>query len=148
MVVAVEMMPETFDRLRAHVDLNSCTNVRLVNRALADRRGQSVSVVVPAGGRHGLASIAAAKPDVGNKTVQIETETLDELLEALPRIKLIKLDIEGAEKLAIQGARKILSRVENIVFERWDEEHDLTALLQEQGFRVRALSARNAAAER
>ena len=43
--------------------------------------------------------------------IAIETVTLDEYVseQALPRVDLIKIDVEGAEILVLKGARQLLN---------------------------------------
>ena len=146
-VLAVEMMPQTFERLHGHVELNGCDNVTLVNKAIADHAGLVVEARMPAGGRHGKASIVTADDEEDGETVKVETTTLEDLLSNLPPVRLMKMDLEGAESLAIQGAGAALERVQTIIFESWDEQHDASAVLQARGFRIRRLDGRNLIAE-
>ena len=147
-VVAIEMMPETFERLRGHVELNDCSNVTLVNRAVHSEAGRFVAATLPAKGRHGKASIIIGAAGSEDRTITVETDTLDNILRPFPRIRLMKMDLEGAETMAIRGAGEALDRIEAIIFERWDADHDATGELQKWGFRVRQLDSRNCVAER
>lgn len=147
-VVAIEMMPETFDRLRTHVEMNNCLNVILVNKAVSDRSGGHIPVTVPADGRHGKASIVTGCSGSMDQTVLVETQSLNDILGDVPKIQLMKMDLEGAEALAVRGATQVLGRIDRIVFECWDAEHDISPVLEKQGFRVRRLDARNLIAER
>ena len=57
---------------------------------------------------------------------KIQGITLDSLLKNENKIKLIKIDVEGAEKLVLNGMKKIINNVENILIEchldeDWDE---------------------------
>lgn len=146
-VIAVEMIPETFSRLAAHVELNECDNVVLVNKALADRAGAQIAATLPADGRHGKASIIVG-PSPEDMIVHVETDTLENIVRPHARIRLMKLDLEGAESLAIEGAGAGLQRVDAVIFESWDEDHDATSALEEKGFAVTSLDHRNRVAQK
>ena len=65
------------------------------------------------------------KRNVNYKTIVVEAVTLDSIADNLSeKIGLIKLDIQGAELDALQGAEKILSDDKpNIIFESWNEDY-------------------------
>jgi|GEM_PF-4759654 len=89
----------------------------------------------------------------GKKTVKkigesfFETITLDELKEeASGRISLIKLDIQGAELDALNGAKDILSSDKpNIIFEAWDESflNKIENFLGDFGYKVEGIDENN-----
>lgn len=147
-VVAIEMIPETFERLSAHVRLNACSNVRLVNAAISDRSGETVTAFLPGRGRHGKASIVSLDAESEGQMISVKTQTLDDILAGYSKVRLMKMDLEGAEMLAIGGATNILDRIDAIVFEKWDSEHDISRTLEAAGFRVRPLDPQNSIAER
>ena len=145
-VVAIEMMPETMAILRSHVELNSLKNVSLSHVALSNVLGDSISVDVPSGGKHGQASIVRADPKTSS-VVTVSTSTLDDILSPYPRIRLVKMDLEGAEELALEGGRESLKRTQAIIFE--DKGDDgLIPAVQALGFVVRRLDGNNSIGER
>ncbi len=87
----------------------------------------------------------------GGETVQVPTRTLDELAERhdFPRIDLLKLDIEGFEPEAIDGARSILRRSPDccivmeinprILHERGKPLKELLWLMKSLGFHGRKI---------
>jgi FkbM family methyltransferase len=60
----------------------------------------------------------------GRKSIKVVTETLDRLLADIDRVDLLKIDVEGAEFLVLDGAKVSLSakKIENIVIEIHDRE--------------------------
>ena len=144
-VVAIEMIPETVDRLRRHVVLNQLSNVSVVERALSDRSGQKITATIPRG-RFGQASIVRG---TGGTTVSVETTTLDEVLSKVEgSIALLKVDLEGAEAKAFAGAIHTLDRTEAVIFEELGGNSDMIDLLSAVGFTIRQLDAHNFIAER
>ena len=146
-VYSVEMIPETADRLRAHVAENRLANVTVVERALSARAGETVRAAMPAG-RWGMASIVR---DGEAGVRDIETTTLDAMLQDEPRVRLIKLDLEGAELLALAGAAETLRKTDYVVFERARdkaEDAQLVAAFEHAGMTVRRLDTMNALAAR
>jgi len=108
-VVAIEASPPIFEALIANVKLNNLSNVALKNVAASDhhhtvtiyqgRRGNSgTSTIVEGSGRPAVAKIAAVP--------------VDELLSPseIATLKLIKIDIEGAELSVMQ---RILATIDS-----------------------------------
>lgn len=116
-VLAVEMMPDTAGVLRRHIADNGLTNVEVIEKALSDRSGQEVIAHTPRF-HAGQASIVVEAFD-GDETIEIRvmTSTLDEVTKDLPRIDFMKVDLEGAEAPAFDGARGMLARTKALVFE-------------------------------
>ena len=146
-VFAIEMMPVTSDRLRQHVEANELTNVTVFQSALSDRTGESVIAFLPESS-HGQASIVRRENERGLE-VTVTTRTLDDLLGDEPGpIDLVKMDIEGAEALALKGAEKVLSRTRAVIFEQLEDSASAGDLLSTAGFAIRVLDPRNRLAER
>jgi FkbM family methyltransferase len=133
-VIAIEMMPDTAAILRRHVRENGCGNVEIVERALSDRTDDIVVARVPAG-RHGQASIALREtPGAQVAHREVRTITLDDACRGIDRIRLMKLDLEGAELGALAGGRSALTRTELVIFESHTAGSALTALFEKAGF--------------
>lgn len=81
--------------------------------------------------------------------VEVPARTLDELFERerIAHVDLMKVDIQGAERLMIEGGAAALARVDllyiELSFERFYTgaplAHEIEALLWEHGFRLRSL---------
>jgi FkbM family methyltransferase len=138
-VIAIEMMPDTAAILRQHVRLNRLDNVEIVEKALSDRDGSQITAHVPEG-KYGQASIAGL---ARGRAVTVETATLDAVLKDTPSISLMKMDLEGAEELALKGALQCLARTDAVIFESWASEAAVGDMLVEQGFVIWRLDGRN-----
>jgi FkbM family methyltransferase len=147
-VVAVEMMPDTAERLRRHLRLNGLKNVTVQQYAVSDRSGIDISANVPEA-KFGRASIVSEPTGEAFRSVTVQTRTIDELLVQVPgHIDLIKMDLESAETLALRGAREVLSRTDAVIFEQLPGETGAAALLSDRGFHLRKLDGSNVLATR
>jgi FkbM family methyltransferase len=142
-VLAIEMMPETARILRKHVEMNRLTNVTVIERALSESVGSYVTARAPKG-QHGQASIAAGISEDGAET-RVETTTLKEILFEFHQVSLMKMDLEGAEKLALAGAAGILDKFRAVIFEDWGEAR-LSELFSSKDFEVERLDGNNCVA--
>ena len=142
-VIACEMVPATADVLRGQVALNGYRNIEVVEGALAPVADETITASLRQG-RFGVASITRSS---GDETVSVKTVTLETILHSLDQVRLMKMDLEGAELGALQGAGLDLSKVESIVFEDRDVS-EASSFLISRGFRVRRLDACNKIAER
>jgi FkbM family methyltransferase len=115
-VVCVEMIPETSERLERTVTLNGLTNVRVVVGALSEVSGLKLPAVVPQG-KFGQARLDLSANGCVSEGVTVETVTLDSLSKEFDRVRLLKLDVEGAELSALMGARDLLTKIDAIVYE-------------------------------
>lgn len=150
-VIAVEMMPDTAARLREHVAMNSLGNVTVINAALASRHGMELTASVPEG-RFGQAKLEPHVDPSGKHRVRVVSETLDRILANVPHVRLMKMDIEGAEAEALRGATDALRKIDAIVFEDWSSARGVKseplALLEAAGFDVKPLGPKDFLATR
>lgn len=123
-VHAFEANPELIKLLKATLQLNSLGTiwnsgiVKLYNMAVADRAGTFILEQAPEhyGSGHLVTDVPTS--DFGeNYSVRIEVPTvaIDELLGGeIEKLDFLHMDIEGAEPLAIRGARALISRSPNL----------------------------------
>lgn len=117
-VLAVEASPATAARLRRNVALNGASNVEIVEAAAASQTGH-VSLMLGSDIDSGSTSLAEPH-DFTGEVLEVKAVRLDTLLAARGlSVHLIKLDIEGAELLALEGLHAALQRAERpiVVFE-------------------------------
>ncbi|HKZ94900.1 MAG TPA: FkbM family methyltransferase [Candidatus Bathyarchaeia archaeon] len=105
-VYAFEPDPFNMDYLLKNIKRNDCSNVIAVRKAVSNRTGLAYFSVDPYHGQSHLSTIAS------ENSVMVQTVRLDSFLkdEEWPRIDLIKADIEGGERAAIEGMREICRR--------------------------------------
>ncbi len=125
-VHAFEPCETALTSLRRNVALNPAAAVTLHPLALADRV-QSAPFFVASEAHTGLSSLR----DLGDRThrvAEVATAPLDHLIDTIPPVRLMKIDVEGAELRVLRGARGLLER------DRPDLLLELTdAFLQELG---------------
>jgi FkbM family methyltransferase len=136
-VMAFEATPTTAAQLRRNIQANGLENVEVVEAAVGDGSAERVRIGVP-GNVFGMASVVRAG-DAGTETFEVAATTLAGAAARFPRIRMVKMDIEGAEYDALRGAEPILDRVENLVVECNRQEAEIGALLAAYGFQVQHL---------
>jgi FkbM family methyltransferase len=111
-VVAIEPHPQTFHCLQQTIALNKCPNVTAINCAL----GAEAGVVNFSNERR---KDDVNRVQLNGPGLQVPCRTLDDLVQelALPRIALLKIDVEGFEMHVLRGAVDTLSRVDSIYIE-------------------------------
>ena len=101
-VVSIEPDPRLFDLLDSNVTLNTFGNTRPIRAAAGTGPGElTLTGFDPAGGNWGLSRVGGG--DGFRFTAR--SLALDDELDALgiDRVDLLKMDIEGAEALALKG---------------------------------------------
>ena len=107
-VVAVEASPSNARLLKSHIDWNSCANVELIEAVVGDREcttefAYRADATDPGGFANSLAY------DIGGVKRRVCMRTLDAICDGLfPDV--IKIDVEGAELMVLQGAEELLDR--------------------------------------
>ena len=107
-VVAFEPDPETGARLAENTKLNRLTNVEIKAWALGDKISE---LTLFSDGLDGQAPSLKTYPGSATGNITVASQTLDAIVEngLAPAPDTLKIDIEGAELLCLQGARALLS---------------------------------------
>jgi FkbM family methyltransferase len=111
-VYGFEPSAREFERLEENLRVNAVPNVTAVRQAVSSSTGRA-SLRVAAAGFGGLNTLGERFPYEGVGTWRIEsveTTTLDEFVQrqALDRVDVIKVDVEGAEAAVLSGADRVL----------------------------------------
>lgn len=154
-VISVEMMPDTVERLEAHIRLNELSNVTVVPQALTDANGEVVVATVESG-KYGKASIAgrdeADRADASKAKISVTTTTIDDITRGLEQVQLMKMDLEGVEFRALRGGSNLLSRLDKLVYESWGAvrkgRDPVDELLESAGFSLTRIDGNNWLASR
>jgi FkbM family methyltransferase len=138
LVVALEPSP-VCKTLSFNVAINGLENVVVINKAAYSKRKIMNLYYTPQ--KTGLTSLYSdwtAKASTHKCSIEVEVLPLDELLRSLElkKVRLLKIDVEGAEKDVLQGARNILEITDFCVFEaRPNTIKDCKKILMEEGFK-------------
>jgi FkbM family methyltransferase len=95
-VVAIEPSPTNRAALNENIALNGLSNVRVIDAAVSDRPG-TLTLYHPVSGNMGATTTIASRGFV--RETEVQALPLDELLrpEERQRVRLMKIDVEGAE---------------------------------------------------
>ncbi len=144
-VYAIEPVRENFDFLKKNVDLNSCTNMKLFNCGLSNKRGTDVIFVSES---KNSSSLLEGWHEGAVKEENVLLTTLDSFADE--HIKhcptLVRMDVEGHEHQIVKGASRVLKqcRALRIVMELHPSlisaraYDDLLSTLETQGFKASA----------
>lgn len=119
-VYAFEALPYYARVLSRLIWMLRLKNVTLIAKAVSDKDGTLSIAWKGADGQPltGCTHIATAQ-DENPDTISVETLALDSLLPAFPaaaKISFIKIDIEGAELLAVKGAARLIARFRPVFY--------------------------------
>jgi FkbM family methyltransferase len=119
-IYSVELHPDTFNVLNNRFNKNS--NILLFNNAVCDKNEM---IDFYAGNDSCTNNIIghdmSFKPN--NKVGQIQGITIDELLKNENKIKLIKVDVEGAELSVLKGMVNTFHKLDYLLIECHLDEH-------------------------
>lgn len=105
-IISVEPNPQNADLLRTNLSLNDATNAKTLEIAISDSNG-TIDFSVPQRQDFSPRGTIAPNDNEEIKTVEIEQRRLQQAIEEfdLPAPTVMKIDIEGAEALAVDGFR-------------------------------------------
>ena len=153
-VVLVEAIPELAEHLRARYAGDPRFSIAAA--ALSDHSGEAQFEINRSEASSSLLPIDPrnsewfARDMSVTRSIQVPTMTLPELMsrEGLATVDLLKLDLQGAERLVLTGGAEVLDRVEVIYTEIFFEQlyrgawlfWDLNEFLSHRGFKLCGLS--------
>lgn len=110
-VWAVEPSPENIVRLRQNMELNSLTNIILIEAALSDNDGSAALNMATDGAWNSLHPVYDPRRDA-HRTIQVTTRTMDSLWRenGSPKVSAIKIDVDGHQFEVLRGASDLLSQ--------------------------------------
>ncbi len=108
-VIAVEPDPDNAMILRRNVEANGYRNVKVLEKAASDAAGTTrLYRQLRSGAHHSLAEQAP-----GDAYIEIGTVRLDDVVTG--PIDFMKIDVEGAEMLAMAGAERLMAQSPDLV---------------------------------
>lgn len=140
--------PLTPSLIERNMRENGVRNVFVVPLGVADRCGSAEMLI-----GEGIIDSSVARPPRGARVTRtIELTTLDRYVETrgLDRVDFIKMDIEGAEELALRGARRVIERFRprwsiasyHTDFEGEPQHPKLVRLLKEAGYELEEVGSK------
>ena len=131
-VIAFEPVPENLNYLKQHLEINSVSNVEIVEAAVSDRNGCERLSSGP--------SSSMWHFDAQGE-LEVQTISLDELMlnGKLPPPNLIKMDIEGAEVHALNGSAGVINEFHPVIIlstHGSDVHQKCCSFLESAGYRL------------
>jgi FkbM family methyltransferase len=143
-VIAVEPFPSAFAELEWHVRANNCANVKAISAAISDASGQGLFAPGESASTGSLLECTRA-PLSQKEEITVSIRELDSVVEdfEVGKLKLVKIDVEGAESKVLSGSRKTMERYHPyFVIDLHTPEQDVSvaSLLTSAGYRLSRLS--------
>ena len=120
-VFAFEPEPKNYNYLQKNIKLNNYENVTALQKAVSDKNGKTKLYICDYDtGHHTIRQYSGIEAysrgrHTEEKSIEIETVTLDEFFKNKEdSINVIKMDVEGAEALALAGMDNILQKNKKI----------------------------------
>lgn len=130
-VYAFEPVLENYVLAKLNAEDQGLTNVTLTNCALSNEDGTVLMKTIERGGRFagGASSITTEPAEASERVACYRMDSLP-----LADIGLIQLDVEGHERIALEGGVETIRTFEPIILIE-DNKKDCDALLQDLGYR-------------
>lgn len=137
-IISFEPAPTVFPRLITNLKLNGISNVQPLNTAVGDSCGTVRFIERPMS-----INCRVVRNEEEKGFVEIPCVTLDWVLSHIPKIDLLKVDVEGFETEVFKGAEETLRRTERIVVELTGDRNrkEVDDVLRLSGFELTTQNA-------
>ena len=108
--VAFEPSPGVAEVLRRNIEVNGCHAIEVQELCLSNQVGTATFYTSPDHSWNATLIKQFAETTGEDIEIEVPTSTIDECIEHIPPPSVIKLDVEGAEHLVVEGGREFLSR--------------------------------------
>jgi FkbM family methyltransferase len=149
-VIAIEAHPGNYEALCRNIRCNKFENLIIpINKVVSDHKGVVALYERSHNGTRVDSEMFSVCNDQlidasnilhpGGNSLEIECDTLDNILLNY-RVDVIKMDVEGAEVLALKGATKTLEVIRKIVVEiHGDKSENVKQILRNHGFKLESI---------
>lgn len=150
-VIAIEAHPGNYEALCRNIRCNKFENLIIpINKVVSDHKGVVALYERSHDGTRVDSEMFSVCNDQlidasnilhpGGNSLEIECDTLDNILLNY-RVDVIKMDVEGAEVLALKGATKTLEVIRKIVVEiHGDKSENVKQILRNHGFKLESIN--------
>ncbi|MBI2632839.1 MAG: FkbM family methyltransferase [Parcubacteria group bacterium] len=136
-VYAFEPLPRNITYLKKHIELNKQSNIIVIESAVSNKDGMTMlceEIETPE------CSIVGNDQQTKN-TIQVTSATLDTLIQknVIPVPNIIKIDVEGAELMVLEGARSLLNKFHPMIVLATHNQsihNECINFLQSYGYRI------------
>ncbi|MCL4479018.1 MAG: FkbM family methyltransferase [Deltaproteobacteria bacterium] len=148
-VYGFEPNPVVYDKCIENIGLNNFSNIKVSNMGLGNQDGEfTLTTPSPLNKGGAYINLNGMKDDLVNSSYNVAVTTIDKFVQthAVPKIDLIKIDVEGFEYNVLKGAFHILQRHKPLLFVEVDDNFlkrqdssakELVELLHGLGYVVR-----------
>jgi FkbM family methyltransferase len=146
-VVSIEAHPENYRTLRRNIECNQFNNiVYVINKAVSDKKA-SVTLYERITHNNHLSTddYTLLEKENSKSSIQVESDTIDNILKEnnIKKADVLKMDIEGAEVLALKGATETLKKLRKIIVEiHGNTIEEVKSILLNNKFNVQILNTR------
>ncbi len=105
-VYAFEPNKEILPILKKNIEINSCKNVSIIQKAVSEKNGRIKFYLM----EENKAQSSTYKSGESNEEVEVDSVSLDKFFSGKKKPNFIKMDIEGGELNALKGAKKLLKK--------------------------------------
>jgi FkbM family methyltransferase len=141
-VIAFEPVPALAQRIAAEAERNGLSNVQV--ECLAVGEGDAIRDLWIHCTPRGLGTSSSLDRRPPGYALRVGVTSLDSYIVSrrIPRLDLVKIDVEGSELPVLRGMERTLQVLRPIVVAEFNNEEDLQVgqtFLQHRGYRVRSL---------
>lgn len=142
-IYAFEPHPDIFKRAHENIQLNSFSNIQLINLGLGEKK-ESLKLYEVNEHNPGMNRIIAEDRNMAFKVIHVDT--LDQMVKDknISGIDFIKLDVEGFEYAVLKGGKETLVKEKPLLFIELDDNNlkennssakELISLLENYGYK-------------
>lgn len=142
-IISIEANPSNYKALCRNISCNGFTKVIALNKAVSDRKGIVKLYGHVTSSNRLLTDDFSISAEYDNQSsIQVESDTIDNILKEnnIKKADVLKMDIEGAEVLALKGATETLKKLRKIIVEiHGNTLEEVKSILLNNKFNVQTL---------
>jgi len=135
-VISIEPNPENLNLLNMNIQKNNLRNVTIISKAVGEYETR-INLFYRS---EATALTSHQEGTKSNKCIEVETVTLDDVVEQLKinSIKMIKIDTEGYDEHVLRSGKRVLRKTKYLIVE--SNSSTIKRILIDNGFNICLLS--------